>query len=85
MLSSDDEDGGDVPRHSGPAVQTLVTVEDAVMRGQSSQEAVAKQQEASAIEDMEVSRLCSCFMFNLYLLLHTTYITKKNTLILDIF
>ncbi|XP_049904227.1 sentrin-specific protease 7 isoform X1 [Epinephelus moara] len=57
VLSSDDEDGGDVPRRSGPAVQTLGTVEDAVMRGQSSQEAVAKQQEASAIEDMEVLHL----------------------------
>ncbi|XP_044072715.1 sentrin-specific protease 7 isoform X2 [Siniperca chuatsi] len=54
VLSSDDEERGDVPQHCSPAVHTLVTVEDAVIQGQSPQEAVAKQQETS---DMQVLRV----------------------------
>ncbi|XP_070770637.1 sentrin-specific protease 7 [Enoplosus armatus] len=57
VLSSDDEESGDVPQHCSPAVHTLVTVEDSVIQGQSPREAVAKQQEASDIHDMEVLRV----------------------------
>lgn len=55
MLSSDDEEGGDVSRGCSQ-VRTLVAVEDAVIKGQSSQEAEAKQQHTA---DMQVSRVCS--------------------------
>ncbi|XP_054470966.1 sentrin-specific protease 7 isoform X2 [Anoplopoma fimbria] len=51
VLSSDDEESGD------PASNTLVTVEDAVIQGQSPQEAVAKQLEASDIGDVQVLRV----------------------------
>ncbi|KAM7380297.1 hypothetical protein PAMP_003605 [Pampus punctatissimus] len=51
VLSSDDEETG-VPQHSSQAV----TVEGTVIRGQSPQEAVDKQEEASDIQDMQVLR-----------------------------
>ncbi|XP_028447335.1 sentrin-specific protease 7 isoform X2 [Perca flavescens] len=54
VLSSDDEESGNVPQRCSPAAQRLITVEDAVIQGQSSQEAVAKRQEASDIQDMKV-------------------------------
>ncbi|XP_004551449.3 sentrin-specific protease 7 isoform X1 [Maylandia zebra] len=50
VLSSDDEEGGDVSRGCSQ-VRTLVAVEDAVIKGQSSQEAEAKQQHTA---DMQV-------------------------------
>uniref|UniRef100_A0A8P4GIS4 Si:dkey-100n23.3 n=1 Tax=Dicentrarchus labrax TaxID=13489 RepID=A0A8P4GIS4_DICLA len=53
VLSSDDEESCDVPQHCSPALHTLVTVEEAVIQAQSPK-AVAKQQEASHIEDMQV-------------------------------
>ncbi|KAM7407139.1 hypothetical protein PAMA_003056 [Pampus argenteus] len=53
VLSSDDEESSGVPQHSSQAV----TVEGTVIRGQSPQEAVNKQQEASDIQDMQVLRI----------------------------
>ncbi|XP_031148601.1 sentrin-specific protease 7 isoform X1 [Sander lucioperca] len=54
VLSSDDEESGNVPQRCSPAAQRLITVGDTVIQGQSSQEAVAKRQEASDIQDMQV-------------------------------
>lgn len=54
VLSSDDEESGDVPQHCSPVVHTLVTVEDALIRKQSPLEAVVKQQEASDIQVLRV-------------------------------
>ncbi|XP_039674181.1 sentrin-specific protease 7 isoform X2 [Perca fluviatilis] len=54
VLSSDDDESGNVPQRCSPAVQRLIAVEDTVIQGQSSQEAVAKRQEASDIQDMQV-------------------------------
>ena len=54
MLSSDDEENSDVSRRCRPAAQTLASLEGTVIRGQSSQEAVAKQQEDSDMQDMQV-------------------------------
>lgn len=55
VLSSDDEESGDVPQHCSPTIHTLVTVEDTVIRGQSTQEVVAEQQGPSDIQDTQVS------------------------------
>ncbi|CAK6959172.1 sentrin-specific protease 7 [Scomber scombrus] len=57
VLSSDDEESSDVSRRCRPAVQTLVSLEGTVIRGQSSQEAVAKQQEDSDMQDMQLLRV----------------------------
>lgn len=55
VLSSDDEDSCNFSQHCSPAAQTLVTVEDAVIKGQSPQE--AKQQEGLDMEGMQVGRM----------------------------
>lgn len=64
VLSSDDEESGDVPQHCSPAAHTLVTVEDALIQGQSPLEALVKLHEAS---DIQVSRMCPCVIFDPYL------------------
>ncbi|XP_073329719.1 uncharacterized protein [Pagrus major] len=56
ILSSDDEESCDVPRHCSPAVHTLVTVEDAI-QGQSPEGAAAEHQEASDMENMQLLRV----------------------------
>ncbi|XP_037645923.1 sentrin-specific protease 7 isoform X1 [Sebastes umbrosus] len=50
VLSSDDEESGDVPQHCSPVAHTLVTVEDALIQGQSPLEALVKLHEASDIQ-----------------------------------
>lgn len=75
VLSSDDEESCDISQHCNPAVQTLVTVEDAEMQGQPPQE--DRQQEASDIEDMQVGGKCFCIIFDQYLL-SKTHIWKNN-------
>lgn len=85
VLSSDDEEGGDVSRGCSQ-VCTLVAVKDAVIKGQSSQEAEDKQQHTAG---MQVSRVCSVqhkhisyvisvFIIPLYLLF-LFYIVQKTT------
>ncbi|XP_042282801.1 sentrin-specific protease 7 isoform X2 [Thunnus maccoyii] len=54
VLSSDDEESSGDPEPSRSAVHTPVTVEGTVIRGKSSQDAVAKQQEAPDIQDMQM-------------------------------
>ncbi|XP_040913572.1 sentrin-specific protease 7 isoform X3 [Toxotes jaculatrix] len=56
VLSSDDEESGDDPQESSPAVHTQVTVKDTVIQGQSPQKPVVKQQ-ASDIQDMQLLRV----------------------------
>ncbi|XP_034549672.1 sentrin-specific protease 7 isoform X2 [Notolabrus celidotus] len=64
VLSSDDEEGGgEVPQRSSPAVLTLVTVEDAVSQGETSEEAVATQQEASELVSVIVEDIPSSVSF----------------------
>ncbi|XP_063743886.1 sentrin-specific protease 7 isoform X2 [Eleginops maclovinus] len=53
VLSSDDEEGADAARCS-LAIQTLDSVEDAVIQSQSPQEAEDKEQEAYDLEDMQM-------------------------------
>ncbi|XP_069010300.1 uncharacterized protein [Embiotoca jacksoni] len=53
VLSSDDEEGG-VSQRCSQVLCTLVTLGDAVIKGQSSQEGVAKQQQAPDIQDLQV-------------------------------
>lgn len=67
VLSSDDEESGDIPEHCSPAVRTLVTVKDTVIQGQASQEAVADQKEATNIHDMQVGRVSLCVIFDPHL------------------
>uniref|UniRef100_UPI0037E9901D sentrin-specific protease 7 isoform X2 n=1 Tax=Semicossyphus pulcher TaxID=241346 RepID=UPI0037E9901D len=54
VLSSDDEEGSEVPQRCSPAAHKRVTVEEKVIQRQTSQEAVAKQQKASDAADMQV-------------------------------
>ncbi|KAA8587952.1 hypothetical protein FQN60_001146 [Etheostoma spectabile] len=54
VLSSDDEESGNVSQRCSAVAETLVTVEDTVIQGQSSQNALAKRQEASDMQDMQV-------------------------------
>lgn len=66
VLSSDEEESCDVPQRCSPLAHTLLTVEDAVTQRQSQQDALAKEQETSDLQDMQVSDLtqtdqeCSC-------------------------
>lgn len=59
VLSSDeDEESADGPQHCSPAaVHTLVTLQDTVIQGQSPRDPVAKQQESSYLQDMQVLHL----------------------------
>ena len=80
VLSSDDEEeeeeeeeeGGDADADAdtapcSPAVQTLVPVEDALVEVQSPQKAEDKEQEASDLEDMQVSWTSPCITTDPYL------------------
>ncbi|XP_027147067.1 sentrin-specific protease 7 isoform X2 [Larimichthys crocea] len=54
VLSSDEEESCDVPQRCSPLAHTLLTVEDAVTQRQSQQDALAKEQETSDLQDMQV-------------------------------